>query len=214
LLFILYYFFLKKMKFQFIGLGLATALVVSVIADTSAAHNTHAISGNTALYVMNILLYYSVNKFIRISRRDGMAVPKRLASATLRRRITEDQGKESEVKKDEEEADENEVEEEEEEADENEVEEEEEEADENEVEEEEEEADENEVEEEEEEVDENEVEKDEKDWKTARRRSIQEGVVLRRKEKDEEEEDEEEVDEEEKDEEEKDEEEKDEEEKD
>ena len=188
------------MKFQFIGLGLATALVVSVIADTSAAHNTHAISGNTALYVMNILLYYSVNKFIRISRRDGMAVPKRLASATLRRRITEDQGKESEVKEDEEEIDENEVEEEE--------------ADENEVEEEEEEADENEVEEEEEEADENEVEKDEKDWKTARRRSIQEGVVLRRKEKDEEEEDEEEVDEEEVDEEEKDEEEKDEEEKD
>ncbi|KAG1067454.1 hypothetical protein G6F41_007655 [Rhizopus arrhizus] len=172
------------MKFQFIGLGLATALVVSVIADTSAAHNTHAISGNTAL----------------ISRRDGMAVPKRLASATLRRRITEDQGKESEVKEDEEEIDENEVEEEE--------------ADENEVEEEEEEADENEVEEEEEEADENEVEKDEKDWKTARRRSIQEGVVLRRKEKDEEEEDEEEVDEEEVDEEEKDEEEKDEEEKD
>ncbi|KAG1143716.1 hypothetical protein G6F37_001974 [Rhizopus arrhizus] len=179
------------MKFQFIGLGLATALVVSVIADTSAAHNIHAISGNTAL----------------ISRRDGMTVPKRLASATLRRRITEDQGKESEVKKDEEEIDENEVEEEE--ADENEVEVEEEEADENEVEEEEEEADENEVEEEEEEADENEVEKDEKDWKTARRRSIQEGVVLRRKEKDEEEEDEEEEDEEEKDEEEKDEEEKD-----
>lgn len=173
------------MKFQFIGLGLATALIVSVIADTSAAHSIHAISRNTALYVMHILLYYSVNKFISISRRDGMNVPKRFASATLRRRTTEDQGK------DEEEIDENE-----------------EEADENEAEEEEEEADENEVEEEEEEADENEVEEDGKDWNTARRRGI-DGPLSRRKEKDEEEEDEEEEDEEEKDEEEKDEEEKD-----
>ncbi|KAG1050035.1 hypothetical protein G6F43_007666 [Rhizopus delemar] len=157
------------MKFQFIGLGLATALIVSVIADTSAAHSIHAISRNTAL----------------ISRRDGMNVPKRFASATLRRRTTGDQGK------DEEEIDENE-----------------EEADENEAEEEEEEADENEVEEEEEEADENEVEEDGKDWNTARRRGI-DGPLSRRKEKDEEEEDEEEEDEEEKDEEEKDEEEKD-----